>query len=239
MVIGGFRDVTPHMEWGTSDDSSEALDSYVSAQLKLYLPSALPDLFALPGALPRPTSSSSAATGGGGGARPPRTQDVLVAAPTSAQAPSPPGAAAVAGAAGNWTKSGKVLSTHAPGSSGGAAAAAATVAGGGGGGPAGCGSAAVPVQYDLEWAGILGFTKDHWPLWGALPPELASSPPKGAGGGPTFEYVCMGFSGYGMVRAYNCARNLALLLTGRPLEPGFPAKVFSPARALAAPASKM
>lgn len=55
MVLGGFRDVAPGLEWGVWDDG--ALDPQVSAALHAYLPQHFPDAF----------KGAAAAAGGGGG----------------------------------------------------------------------------------------------------------------------------------------------------------------------------
>lgn len=63
---------------------------------------------------------------------------------------------------------------------------------------------------------------------GALPAELSAS-----AGTTGAEYACMGFTGHGMTRCFNCAKNLALILAGQETESIFPAGAFSPERVLA------
>jgi hypothetical protein len=203
------RDVTPHKEWGTLDDSLVGLDPHVSACLRSYLPETFPHWFC------------SADSKGAGAQQ----------AASGSKAVTP-----------------------------------------------------FPLEYELEWSGILGFTRDRWPLVGWLPPTLtaaaqaavsggarvhvapmisaayasargdvsslrgydhqqqvvpsptsASLGGMGGGGGdtlPSWELCCMGFSGHGMTRAFTCARNTAFILLGMSCEPGFPAAALSPDRCL-------
>ncbi|KAG1681200.1 hypothetical protein FOA52_015643 [Chlamydomonas sp. UWO 241] len=66
---------------------------------------------------------------------------------------------------------------------------------------------------EMEWAGILGFTQDRFPLVGALPPpEKASADSSRLG-----QFICAGFSGHGMTRAYSSAEGLARQLLRLPL----------------------
>ncbi|KAI8923238.1 FAD dependent oxidoreductase [Entophlyctis helioformis] len=51
-----------------------------------------------------------------------------------------------------------------------------------------------------EWAGVMGWTSDGNPIVGRVP-------------GTQNEYVCAGYSGHGMPRAYGCALALAELMT--------------------------
>jgi hypothetical protein len=202
------RDVTPHKEWGTRDDSLSGLDPHVSAALRSYLPETFPHWFC--------TADSASKAG--------------------------PGSKSVT---------------------------------------------PFPLEYELEWSGILGFTRDRWPLVGWLPPALTaathaaasdgskvtvapmapvayasagghassgvdyhhqqqvvpsptSAAMAGMGGGsdnlPSWELCCMGFSGHGMTRAFTCARNTAFILLGMPCEAGFPAAALSPDRCLSSQA---
>lgn len=52
---------------------------------------------------------------------------------------------------------------------------------------------------EMEWAGIMGFTHDGNPLVGRVERGV---------------WICAGFSGHGMTRAFLCARELVLVLTG-------------------------
>eukprot|EP00197_Chlamydomonas_leiostraca_P013021 CAMPEP_0202867040 /NCGR_PEP_ID=MMETSP1391-20130828/8545_1 /ASSEMBLY_ACC=CAM_ASM_000867 /TAXON_ID=1034604 /ORGANISM="Chlamydomonas leiostraca, Strain SAG 11-49" /LENGTH=569 /DNA_ID=CAMNT_0049547043 /DNA_START=38 /DNA_END=1747 /DNA_ORIENTATION=- len=190
VVIGGFRDVVPHREVGTYDDTLVGLDPHVSACLRTYLPTAFPDLFTISAASGKSGSSSHAADKAAKRVAGLSLHE-LQAVPT------------------------KGSDHHHHGHSHGH------------GHGRGHGAAPVELQYELEWSGILGFTKDRWPLVGVLPAELSAS-----GGAQNAEYACMGFTGHGMTRCFNCAKNLALMLAGEPTEQVFPATVFSPARVL-------
>ncbi len=102
--------------WGTSDDSSQGLDPHVSFQMRRYLPTVLPDLFATSD---KPANDKAThSTAPGSAARP-----MLVAAATAARADGVCGDVGVCG--------GRV---------------------------AACGKPEV-LRYELEWSGILGFTK--------------------------------------------------------------------------------
>lgn len=72
------------------------------------------------------------------------------------------------------------------------------------------------VRVEMEWAGILGFTRDRFPLVGALP--LIDSGTSGDVNRASREgqYICAGFSGHGMTRAFSCAEGLARQLLGLP-----------------------
>ena len=92
-----------------------------------------------------------------------------------------------------------------------------------------------PPKLEMEWSGILGFTSDRFPLVGKLPPhehnnavspvrEAGSHWPSGASGAAAGgsvanaalsrrgQYICAGFSGHGMTRAFSCAEGLARML---------------------------
>jgi len=85
------------------------------------------------------------------------------------------------------------------------------------------------VEYEMEWAGILGFTKDRFPLVGPLPalPEGSRALLQGSSSGNTStsragQYICAGFSGHGMTRSFSCAEAAARMLLGLPPSPDAP-----------------
>ncbi|KAH6597756.1 hypothetical protein BASA61_003020 [Batrachochytrium salamandrivorans] len=52
------------------------------------------------------------------------------------------------------------------------------------------------VHIQEEWAGIMGFTSDHMPLVGPIPDRSG-------------EFICAGFSGHGIARAFLCGKAVA------------------------------
>ncbi|GLI60008.1 hypothetical protein VaNZ11_002070 [Volvox africanus] len=112
VVVGGFRDVVPDLEWGVYDDAS--LRDRIRQELHAYLPEHFPRAF-------------------GGGLNP-----------------------------------------------------------------------------EVEWSGILGFTRDRFPFVGPMP-------------GRHGQFVAAGFSGHGMTRTFSCGRVLADMVSGLPYDPNFPA----------------
>ncbi|GIL65538.1 hypothetical protein Vafri_19293 [Volvox africanus] len=112
MVVGGFRDVVPDLEWGVYDDAS--LHERIRQELHAYLPKRFPGVF-------------------GGGLNP-----------------------------------------------------------------------------EVEWSGILGFTRDRFPFVGPMP-------------GRRGQFVAAGFSGHGMTRTFTCGRVLADMVSGLPYDTNFPA----------------
>lgn len=61
------------------------------------------------------------------------------------------------------------------------------------------------AKVDQEWSGIMGFSRDRLPVVGAVP---------GAPG----QFICAGFTGHGMTRAFLCAKAAAAMVAGQ--EPG-------------------
>ncbi|GAX84858.1 hypothetical protein CEUSTIGMA_g12279.t1 [Chlamydomonas eustigma] len=107
--------------------------------------------------------------------------------------------------------------------------------------------------FEMEWSGILGFTEDRFPLVGALPPvsdtqkqyfvsdsashvrtrsvsqdQSHASTLRNQGLSRRGQYICGGFSGHGMTRAYSCAEGLARDLMGLPPGPAPLPSAFSP-----------
>uniref|UniRef100_A0A6U2DVL3 FAD dependent oxidoreductase domain-containing protein n=1 Tax=Chlamydomonas euryale TaxID=1486919 RepID=A0A6U2DVL3_9CHLO len=73
--------------------------------------------------------------------------------------------------------------------------------------------AACGPHFEMEWAGILGFTADRFPLVGALPAAPPSAGPSCSRAG---QFICAGFSGHGMTRAFSSAEGLARQLLQLP-----------------------
>ncbi|KAI8892982.1 FAD dependent oxidoreductase [Globomyces pollinis-pini] len=65
------------------------------------------------------------------------------------------------------------------------------------------------VEIEEEWSGIMGWSQDRLPYVGELPDRQN-------------EYICAGFSGHGMPRAYLCAKACAQLVLGHDLDTSFP-----------------
>lgn len=70
------------------------------------------------------------------------------------------------------------------------------------------------VKVDMEWSGIMGFSRDRLPLVGEVP---------GAAG----QFICAGFTGHGMTRAFLCAKAAALMVAGKSVGTWFP-DIFRP-----------
>jgi len=62
----------------------------------------------------------------------------------------------------------------------------------------------VGQEPELEWTGIMGFTKSMDPFVGPVPPV--------DGENSSGAYICAGFSGHGMTRAFKCAQAVAEMI---------------------------
>ncbi|KAJ3278939.1 hypothetical protein HDU79_001073 [Rhizoclosmatium sp. JEL0117] len=73
----------------------------------------------------------------------------------------------------------------------------------------------VPVKVQHEWAGIMGFTRDGFPLVGELAGIVDGCNAKG-------EFILAGFTGHGMSRCFLTAEAVAHLVVGQSVPKAFP-----------------
>ncbi|KAI9094679.1 FAD dependent oxidoreductase [Phlyctochytrium arcticum] len=66
------------------------------------------------------------------------------------------------------------------------------------------------AKVEMEWPGMMGFSRDGFPFVGPLGPSRPG------------EYVCAGFGGHGMPRTFLCGRNVARMVLGLEVEPDCP-----------------
>ncbi|KAJ3287261.1 hypothetical protein HK104_008704 [Borealophlyctis nickersoniae] len=74
-----------------------------------------------------------------------------------------------------------------------------------------------PVDVDIEWTGIMGYSEDGFPWAGPI------------GDNTNTQYVCAGFHGHGMALAFHSAKAVAQQILGRPVDvPGWIPEMFLP-----------
>lgn len=65
-----------------------------------------------------------------------------------------------------------------------------------------------------SWSGIMGFSLDHRPFVGRLPPGISSEGNDGTESLSSGEWISAGYGGYGMVNGFLCGKAVANMILG-------------------------